>query len=94
MITKQFGIPAALAIAVIGLAGCSTTVENPPATSTHSTTIVPTKETHTNTIVPVPGPSTNTETHTNSEKTTTVPSDSPGDTSSTTHSESSTSKTP
>ena len=90
MKTSKYGIGAVMALAVIGLAGCSTTVENPPAVETHSTTVVPTKETHTNTVVPVPGPSTHTETNTNTERTTVLP----GGDSSTTKTESSTTKSP
>jgi len=70
---ERFGIAALMALAVVGLAGCETTVENPPS---NTTVVHPTREVHTNTVVPVPGPSTNTTTNnTTVEHTTTPPPD-------------------
>ena len=92
MKTRTYGIGAVMALAVIGLAGCSTTVENPPSTETHTTTVLPGKETHTNTVVPVPGPATHTETNTNT--TTVVPGADSSGGSSTSRTDSSTTKSP
>ena len=94
--TMKYGIAGFMAFAVIGLTGCSTTVENPPAVENHTTTVLPTRETHTNTVIPVPGPSTHTNTNTTTEKTTVLPgsSDSSGGTSTSTKTDSSTSKSP
>jgi len=97
MKTGKYGIAAVLlGIAVIGLTGCETTVENPPAVNTHTTTVEPTKETHTNTVIPVPGPSTNTNTETHTEKTIVTPGASPdsGGSSSSTSSSTTTTKNP
>lgn len=93
---RAIGFAAIVTVAIIGLTGCETTVVNPPAVSTHTTTVLPGK--HTTTVVHVPGPSSNTTTNTNTttEKTTVIPegSDSAGETSSTTHTEKTTTQQP